>query len=76
MANNLAHDFAGIMNLANGIIKKIETGDGIGLSPEQKKEFKKQVKENKDLPKLKADLKDKMKEFHEAAQKINHVKSN
>lgn len=43
--NTLAFDINGIMQNANNLLSKLRTGEGLGLTPEQKEIFLKQMGE-------------------------------
>ena len=71
--NNFSFNLQGIMAHAQGLIKSMETGDGLGLDDEGKKEFQKQMKEKGGLDKI-ADLKTQMEKLKDQVKKSNGEK--
>jgi len=67
----MAEDLAKVMKFAKSFAKKAENGDGLGLSQEQRIEYRKKLKENPEVKNKLEELREKMSGFGELIKKAN-----
>lgn len=72
---NIAGDISTIMKSANSLMQKLQTGEGLNLPEDKKKEFMKAMKE-KGADKLIVDLKNKMEQFKKVSKAMNNGANN
>lgn len=73
--NQFTYGLQGLMHHLQTITKSMETGDGMGLTNEQKEEYQKQMKEKGGEEKV-CELKKQMEKLKETVNKANNGKPN